>query len=166
VIRADGAAASWAVGVAVAAALLLVVLLLLRWRAGRGAEVILDGSNVMHWGTGAPSLDTVRRVVEALEAQGLRPGIVFDANAGWKLFGRYVDDAEFARALGLKASRVLVVPKGTPADPVILQAARDRGARVVTNDRFRDWAGQFPEIAREGRLVRGRMRPGGVDLRL
>jgi hypothetical protein len=161
----DGATALWAVGAA-AAVILLLLVLLLRWRAGRAAEVILDGSNVMHWGTGAPSLDTVRLVLRAIEARGLRPGIVFDANAGWKLLGRYVDDAEFARALGLKASRVLVVPKGTPADPVILKAARDRGARIVTNDRFRDWAAEFPDVARPGHLVRGRLRDGRVDLSL
>jgi hypothetical protein len=160
VIPVDGVV-FWAIAGGLAVVLLLVFL---RLRGRRGTEVILDGSNVMHWGGGTPSLESVRLVLGAAQAQGLRPGVVFDANAGWKLFGRYVDDAEFARALGLKASRVLVVPKGVPADPVILKAARDRRARIVTNDRFRDWEGEFPEIAVAGHLISGRVREGVARL--
>ena len=148
-----------------AAAFAVFLLVLLRRRA-RAPEVVLDGSNVMHWGGDGASLDTVRAVLAEVERLGMRAGVVFDANAGWKLVGRYVDDAEMARLLGLPRSRVLVVPKGTSADPTILQAARDRRARVVTNDRFRDWAGDFPEVARPGHLLRGRVRGGTVALRL
>ena len=50
---------------------------------------------------------------------------------------------------------MLVVPKGSPADPWILTTARDFGARIVTNDRYRDWAEAHPEVEKPGFLVRG-----------
>ncbi|MBF9043031.1 hypothetical protein HKCCE4037_06820 [Rhodobacterales bacterium HKCCE4037] len=117
--------------------------------------VVIDGSNVMHWKDETPSLDTVKEVIAALADLGFRPGIIFDANVGYKLEGRYLDDSHLARRLNLPADRTLVVPKGEPADPTILAAARDMGARIVTNDRFREWIAEFPEIAETGTLVRG-----------
>jgi hypothetical protein len=50
---------------------------------------------------------------------------VFDANAGYKLLGKYKHDDAFGRLLGLPADRVMVVGKGKPADPTILRAARE-----------------------------------------
>ena len=44
----------------------------------------------------------------------------------------------FSKLLKMPESHIMVVPKETPADPYILQAARDYGARIVSNDRFRD----------------------------
>lgn len=117
--------------------------------------VVVDGSNVMHWGGPAPSLAPVAEVIAALTAQGYRPGVVFDANAGYKLAGRYMDDAPLAKALGLPTDRVLVVPRGKPADPVILESARQLGAPVLSNDRFRDWAADFPEVCTQNRVWRG-----------
>lgn len=124
------------------------------------AWVILDGSNVMHWHAGTPNLDTVRLVLSEAMAQGLTPGVVFDANAGYLLAGKYLSDKAFARALNLRQDRVMVVPKGTPADPAILTAARDLGARVITNDLYRDWAEDFPEVRTPGYLI-----PGGFSER-
>lgn len=122
--------------------------------------VVVDGSNVMHWDEGKPSLETVRLVLEELAMRGFSPGVIFDANAGWKLQDRYVDDRGFARQLKLPDDRVLVVPKGVPADQYILESARDLKARVVTNDRFRDWAEQFPEVHDPDFLIRGGVRVG------
>ena len=153
-----------AVGGAIALLTILVGLVLLRRRA-RGREVVVDGSNVLHWGGGGPQLSTLRAVLDHLAAQGLRPTVIFDANAGYLVSDRYRDDAWFAERLTLPASLVLVVAKGTVADAVILQAARDRRARIVTNDRYRDWADRFPEVEQAGRLVAGRVRRGRVELR-
>lgn len=60
----------------------------------------------------------------------------------------------------------MVVPKGQPADGIILAVARDHHAQVVTNDRFRDWLEQHPEVADEGRLVQGGYRAGRLWLSL
>jgi hypothetical protein len=135
------------------------------WQA-KPKWVIVDGSNVMHWRDGIPDIQVVRDVVARLAALGYAPGVVFDANAGHKLLGRYRHDHAFAKLLGLPADRVMVVAKGTPADPAILAAARDLRASIVTNDRFRDWAETHPEIARPGHLIKGGYRDGQVWLHL
>lgn len=127
-----------------------------------GPHVIIDGSNVLHWQDNTPSLEIVKQVIESVKAQGLTPGVIFDANAGYKIGNRYRDEGAFARLLGLPEDRVLVVPKGTPADAYILAAARDLQARVVTNDRYRDWAETYPEVAEPGFLIRGGVRDGAV----
>lgn len=126
--------------------------------------VVVDGSNVMHWNGGKPSLDTLRWVLEELSQRGFVPGVIFDANAGYKVKDRYLDDHILAQELALPEAQVLVVPKGTPADQYILQIARKLGARVVTNDRFRDWAEQFPEVHDPDFLIRGGARVGHVWL--
>lgn len=122
------------------------------------AWIVIDGSNVMHWGGDGPRIETLNEVLRQLERLGYTPGVVFDANAGHLLEGRYRHDGAFARRLHLPCDRVMVVDRGTPADPVILEAARDMNARVVTNDRYRDWATRFPEVRRSGFLVQGGFR--------
>jgi len=94
--------------------------------------ILVDGSNVMHWKDDTPQLATVQDVLQVLQARGFSPGVIFDANVGYKVAGRYQDDRELARVLRLPEDRVLVVPKGTQADPYLLNSARDLGARVVT----------------------------------
>jgi hypothetical protein len=143
--------------------------LLLRLRRQRSvglmplAIVVVDGSNVMFWRDNTPRIGTLIVVVRALQAQGLRPVVWFDANAGFHLIGRYAHDGELARALGLSARQVVVVPKGTPADPLLLAGARDLKAAVVSNDRFRDWQANFGDVL-AGQMIRGRMDGNGVVL--
>ncbi|TVP99310.1 MAG: hypothetical protein EA338_07020 [Roseinatronobacter sp.] len=150
-----------------AAALFLTVQALWRRRARAMApSILLDGSNVMHWNNGQPSLEPVREVLTHLRQQGYQPGVVFDANAGYKLEGRYRNHREMAQQLGLSPDYVLVVNKGVPADRFILQFAQDHDARVVTNDRFRDWAAQFPDVSKPGYLVSGAYRGGALTLNL
>jgi hypothetical protein len=127
--------------------------------------ILVDGSNVMHWQDNAPSLDPLHRVVEHLTALNYAPAVVFDANAGWKLFDRYLDDGDLARLLLLPEPQVLVVPKGTPADPFLLATARDLGARIVTNDRYRDWAETYPQVTEPGFLIWGGMKSGKLWLK-
>jgi hypothetical protein len=140
-------------------------------RSGRAEKpeqkwLVLDGSNIMHWKDGIPRIETLREVVYHIESLGFLPGVVFDANAGYLISDKYLHDSGFAMILGLPAERVMVVPKGTPADPTILAAARDLGAQVVTNDRFRDWADSYPEVGDPGFLVRGGYRSGCLWLDL
>lgn len=128
--------------------------------------VVVDGSNVMHWNGGTPKLETVLELNTYLTKQGYTPGVVFDANVGYKLHGKFLNDRTLARLLGLPKDRVMVVPKGSPADPLILTAARDLDAQIVTNDRFRDWIGKYPEVERAGHLMRGGYRAGKLWLDL
>lgn len=133
-------------------------------RAGDRPHIVIDGSNVLHWRDEVPQLETLREVIAAVEALGFQPGVIFDANAGYKIGERYLDDRHFARLLGLPTPKVLVVGRGTPADPVILAAARDLKAKIVTNDRYRDWVQDFPEVQSPGQLVRGGYRQGALWL--
>ncbi len=153
---------------ALASAILL--LLGLRRHSGPAAKrrwIVIDGSNVMHWMDGRPSIEPVREVVDHLKRLGYTPGVMFDANAGYKLGGGYRHDGAFARLLGLPKDSVMVVDKGTPADPMILTAARTLGARIVSNDRFRDWAEAHQEVRDlPGHLIRGGYRTGKLWLDL
>lgn len=147
-------------------AVMVLAVVLHRIQSRRRPVILIDGSNVMHWRDGTPSLAPLRAVIGVVRAAGFELGIVFDANAGYKLFGRYLDDADLARKLDLPADQVLVVPKGQPADPVLLAIARDRGASIITNDRYRDWAETHPEIATPGHLIRGGWRDDEIWLDL
>lgn len=129
-------------------------------------RIIVDGSNVLYWRDNTPDLAVVSELVLQLSAQGFTPGVVFDANAGHVVAGRYLNERAFGRLLGLPTDQVLVVDKGNPADPTILAAARHLGARIVTNDRYRDWAALHPEVGRPGHLIRGGFRDGALWLDL
>jgi hypothetical protein len=144
-----------------------VLLLLLKtaWRRRfRAKPVVVDGSNVMYWRDETPRADTLRAVVDHLKGLGLSPIVVFDANAGYLLAGRYLRADELGQVLGLAERHVRVVPRGCQADPEILDMAFDMGARVVSNDRFRDWAEDHPELSRPGHVIRGRYDGGKLVL--
>jgi len=159
------------IALAVFMGLLAYVVLLLRRLVHRPARrldpqthIIVDGSNVMYWG-GEPSAQVLVGVLKTLRAQDLIPLVYFDANVGYKLWDRYADAETIARKLRGDPTRIFVVPKGVTADELLLQAAADHGLRVVTNDRFLDWRGQFPQIDDTVALVKGRVHPGGVTFR-
>ena len=141
---------------------------IIRPRRSRGKSVpkwvVVDGSNVMYWKDGTPQIDAVRQVIIKLTNEGYTPGVVFDANAGHKLLGQYKHDHAFGRMLGLPQDRVMVVNKGEPADPTILAAARELRARIISNDRFRDWSETHPEVAKPGHVIQGGFREGQVWL--
>lgn len=140
-------------------------LLLLRgWATPSRAWIVVDGSNVLHWDDEVPAIATVARVVGELRSRGFVPVVWFDANVGYRIGDRYMGPALLARALDLPARQVFVAPKGTPADPLLLEGAAVLNARVVTNDRFRDWAADHPKIHEPGFLVPGRIRDGAVTL--
>ncbi|MDQ2094653.1 NYN domain-containing protein [Rhodalgimonas zhirmunskyi] len=128
-------------------------------------RILIDGSNVMHWKDGTADIGIVRTVTQALADQGYTVGVIFDANVGYKLSDRYMNESQLARVLGLKSQQIMVSPKGQPADGFLLQAARDMDAPIVTNDRFRDWQEDFPECAAPGRLIHGSWRNGAPELR-
>jgi hypothetical protein len=169
------AGASVVVGEPLASFLLVVAVPLAIWGFIRLARpkpgpdipwIVVDGSNVMYWVDETPSLDTVRKVVTALRAEGFQPVVWFDANAGYLTLGRYLGPDLLSGQIGVARRQVFVAEKGVPADPLILRGAERLGARVVTNDRYRDWVERFPQVQEPGFLVRGRIRDGAVLLRL
>jgi rRNA-processing protein FCF1 len=137
------------------ASLVLLLIAFARRDSDRPNWILVDGSNVMHWRNKTAKIKTVRDVVDRLETLGLSPFVIFDANAGYLISNRYHHDDAMAARIGLPEDQVMVVPKGTVADECILLSARDLKANILTNDRYMDWAGQFPEVRRKGHLVRG-----------
>ena len=131
----------------------------------RRPVIVVDGSNVMHWRDDVPSVATLLLVLADLSARGYAPQVYFDANIGYKLFGRAVAASDLARRLGLKPAQVTLAPSRTPADPLLLGHAVRVGARVVSNDRFMDWRAAFPRIGERGFLVTGKVKAERVELR-
>ena len=128
--------------------------------------IVVDGSNVMHWNDDVPSVRTLTLVLADLTARGFAPHVFFDANVGYKLWGRSISARDLAFQLDLKPGQITLAPSRTPADPLLIGYAIGAGVRVVSNDRFMDWRGQFPGLGDKGFLVPGRVRGDGVELRL
>ncbi|KAF0115115.1 MAG: hypothetical protein FD150_1176 [Rhodobacteraceae bacterium] len=126
--------------------------------------VLIDGSNVIYWLDNTPQLAPLLQVVHDLSRRGMKPGVVFDANIGYKLTGKFMGERDLSKMLSLPRDQILVVPKGTQADPFLLETARDLDARIVTNDRYRDWTQSYPDVVKTERLVRGEVRDGRVWL--
>ncbi|MBI1220100.1 MAG: hypothetical protein GC186_16305 [Rhodobacteraceae bacterium] len=156
-LAAHGPVASGPLLVALVGLLIGALLLARALRARRKLWIVVDGSNVLHWHPTGPRLEAVTAVVAELSRRGFAPVVWFDANAGYLVANRYLGPAPFARLLGLPERQVYVAPKGTPADPLLLHGANLLGARVVTNDRFRDWAAAHPRVTEPGYLIRGRV---------
>lgn len=108
----------------------------------RNDLVLIDGSNVMNWEvdagiTATPSLRPLHLVLEALKARGVAAGVVFDATAGHRLEGQFMNHDDLAARLPTAAD-VLVVDRGTQADWVLIDMARAEGLIIISNDHFRD----------------------------
>lgn len=131
-----------------------------------GKAVMVDGSNVMYWATEKPDLSAVKLVVQDLQRQGFTPTVWFDANVGYLTHGRYLGAKDLARPIGLPRGSVNIAPRGTPADPLILQSAQKLKVPVVSNDRFRDWSETYPYLTQPGVLVPGQIARGLVSLSL
>ncbi|MCE8515477.1 hypothetical protein KBY31_02035 [Ruegeria pomeroyi] len=151
---------------AAALGVVIGVVLVLRQRLRRAPVwIVIDGSNVLYWRDETPSLHTVRQCVEGLVRNGWSPLLWFDANVGYLVGSQYMGPHELSRALRYPASHINVAPKGTPADPLLIEQAEELGARIVTNDRFRDWVETYPQVADPDLFLRGSASGEGVSLR-
>lgn len=128
--------------------------------------VVIDGSNVMHWFDETPSLNTVSAVATQLISQGYQPIVWFDANVGYKVGSRYMGERALAQHLPVSARAIRVAPKGNPADPLLLTEAVRLRARVVSNDKFRDWTEAFPQLADEAFLIRAKVNAKGLTMEI
>ena len=101
---------------------------------------LIDASNVAHSTEGgAARLANILAVRDKLAEEGYAPVIVADAALRHQIdqpdaYERLVDDGTIRQA-----------PAGTDADYFLLAFARELGASVVSNDRFRDRLDTFPE---------------------
>lgn len=120
-------------------------------------RVIVDASNVAHaTEANAPRLTNVTLMRDRLAEDGLTPILVADA-----ALRHQIDDPEGYEAL-VKAGEIQQAPAGTDADYFILTFARELGASVLSNDRFKDRIGHFPEV--KERIIRYMIVAGEVVL--
>ncbi|HZI41711.1 MAG TPA: hypothetical protein VFD67_08405 [Gemmatimonadaceae bacterium] len=109
--------------------------------------VLVDGSNVAHSTEGEKAqLVNILAVREKLTEEGLEPVVVVDA-----ALRHQIDDRAGYEQL-VEQGVVRQAPAGTDADYFILTFARELDARIVSNDRFRDRLGDFPDAS--DRLIR------------
>jgi Zc3h12a-like Ribonuclease NYN domain len=105
--------------------------------------VIIDGANVAYEersAGGKPKLSNLLKVRRELEERGLEAVILVDASLKYD-----IDDQTQLETL-IRSQQVRQVPAGTDADYFIIQLADQFDARVVTNDRYRDYLEQYPWI--------------------
>lgn len=114
---------------------------------GDGSIVIVDGSNVAHsTEQDGPRLENIKLVAMKLKEEGYEPVVLVDA----ALRHQIDNNAEYEQLV--EDGKIKQAPAGTDADYFILSFARELEASVVSNDRFRDREGAFPEIS--DRLIR------------
>jgi Zc3h12a-like ribonuclease protein len=102
--------------------------------------VLVDGSNVAHSTEGEkPLVANLMAVRDKLKEEGFEPIIMADA-----ALRHQIDDPKRYEQL-IDDGAVRQAPAGTDADYFILSFARELNATIVSNDRFRDRASQFPE---------------------
>ena len=108
--------------------------------ADEGHIAIVDGSNVAHSSEGEKArFRNIELVCNKLLEEGLEPIVVADA----ALRHQIDDTEEYERRV--EEGKIKQAPAGTDADYFILAFARELGAAIVSNDRFRDRADAFPE---------------------
>jgi hypothetical protein len=102
-------------------------------------KVLVDAANVAHATEGSEArLRNITLVMDKLREEGFEPLIVADAALRHRIddkpaYERLIEDGVVSQA-----------PAGTDADYFILSFARELDARILTNDRFRDRAEDFP----------------------
>ena len=109
-----------------------------------GRRFVIDGTNVLllH-GRRKPDLRYLLTICEFIAANGGSFECVFDANTAYLLRDyRPTQLALYSWLLCQSAPGTCfdTVPGGTQADDRILERAREQGADVISNDRFRDRA--------------------------
>jgi len=111
---------------------------------GDRLKVIVDASNVAHFGRSEdekPSLSSVLKAIESLKELGYQPIIIADASLRHE-----IDEKEEFTKL-LEVGEIQQVPSGTTADHFILKMAEEQDAKILSNDAFREYYDEFQDIA-------------------
>lgn len=106
-------------------------------------KVVIDASNVAHANKkedSKPLMSNILAAVKALEESGDEFVIIADASLRHE-----IDDKEKYEKL-LESDNVEEAPAGMDADYFILELASNENARILSNDKFRDYADEFTNI--------------------
>ncbi len=107
-------------------------------------KVVVDASNVAHFGRrrdAKPSLEYIIKAAEALQKLGYEPILIADASLRHE-----IDQKEEFNQL-LDEDKIQQVPSGTTADHYILKMAEEEDAKILSNDVFREYNDEFQDIS-------------------
>ena len=110
---------------------------------GDNLNVIIDAANVAFYHKGENSkakLNNIILAVRALEKENHNFLIIADAS-----LRHSIDDKETYLKL-VNDDIIDEVPVGTIADHYILTLAEEENAKILSNDKFRDFSSEFPDI--------------------
>ena len=124
-------------------------------------KVVVDASNVAYYvknQDGKPQMANILAAVKALEESEDEFVIIADASLRHDIDNK----EEFVKLL--ESNNVEEVPAGNDADHFILEIANNEKAKVLSNDKFRDYAAEFknissmriPFVIEKGRLTFGK----------
>lgn len=102
--------------------------------------IVVDGANVAYIEkskSGNPKVDNLLAVHSELKGKGFEPIIIVDASLQYE-----IDDAEKFESL-VENQTIRQAPAGTDADFFILETAREHKAKIVTNDRYKDYQNKY-----------------------
>ena len=121
--------------------------------------VVVDGSNIATEGRSMPSLTQLNDAVMAFreEYPDAVITVVVDAT-----FGHRIDKKEAAEFDAAVAHNELVAPPAGAigrGDAFVLSIANKVGARILSNDSFQEFHGDYPWLFDEGRLIGGKPVP-------
>lgn len=121
--------------------------------------IAVDGSNALYGGgtSDTPKVRNLKLVIEKLKEAGYKPVVFVDASRKYDVDNR---NAYFQMR---RVDKLREVPAGSPADCWILQYATRTGCKVISNDRFQNWAEKFPIVEKQERFVRFMVNDDGVD---
>jgi len=125
-------------------------------KTGPSNVVVVDGSNIATEGRSLPSLGQLNDAVMAFmeEFPNQTVTVVVDATFGHRIEKR--EAAEFDAAI---ANNELVAPPAGAigrGDAFVLTIANKVGARILSNDSFQEFHGDYPWLFDEGRLIGGK----------
>ena len=106
-------------------------------------KVVVDASNVAYSTkneNSQPQMSNILAAVKSLEESGDEFVIIADAS-----LRHDIDDKEKFEKL-LESENVEEVPAGNDADHFILNIAHNEKAKILSNDKFRDYAAEFKKI--------------------
>ena len=128
-------------------------------KSGPTNVVVVDGSNIATEGRSMPSLAQLNDAVMAFteEFPDATVTVVVDAT-----FGHRIDKKELAEFDAAVAHNELVAPPAGAigrGDAFVLSIANKVGARILSNDSFQEFHGDYPWLFDEGRLIGGKPVP-------
>ncbi len=121
--------------------------------------VVVDGSNIATEGRSMPSLAQLNEAVMAFteEFPDVDVTVVVDAT-----FGHRIDKKELAEFDAAVAHNEIVAPPAGAigrGDAFVLSIANKVGARILSNDSFQEFHGEYSWLFDEGRLIGGKPVP-------